>query len=363
MDKIKVRQICFILACMLPLTKTIIYPTVLVYGVGHDLLWSALINLIAEGLIIFSIMRLSKKTDKTLFELIENTFGNIAARVLYALFAIFFLAIAILPVMEQKSFVVNVFYENIPSFISFAPFFGLSVFASVKGIKSIGRMADVLMPVFVVSFIALILFSLPEAKFGELLPILSATPLKKLFYTSYSSLSWFADCVFLLFFIGNFKYEKNATLKVMLSYGIGAALTLLFLAVFYSIFGSIALRQQYTLAQISKYTTFGSSLGRVDFIFIYALTLILAFYLTIPLVLCTHCVKKAFNSKTLLPAVATNFALSLFVFLFNGSFGSLQTFMTRKAGLFFILFCYALPLAAWFLKREKHIENIKEKKR
>lgn len=77
MDKIKIRQICFILACMLPLTKTIIYPTTLVYDVGHDLLWSAAINLVAESLIILSVMLLSKKTDKTLFELVENTFGNV----------------------------------------------------------------------------------------------------------------------------------------------------------------------------------------------------------------------------------------------------------------------------------------------
>jgi len=355
MDKIKIRQICFILACMLPLTKTIIYPTSVVFGVGHDLLWSALLNLIAEGLIILSVMLLSRKTDKTLFELIENTFGNVVARIFYAIFALFFLVIAILPVMEQKTFVMNVFYENIPSFISFAPFFALSLFASVKGIKSIGRMADVLMPIFAISFSAIILFSWPEAKFGELLPILSATPAKKIFSTSYSSLSWFADCVFLLFFMGNFKYQKNDTLKVMLSYGVGAVLTLLFLAIFYSIFGSIALRQQFTLAQISKYTTAGSSLGRIDFVFIYGLTLVLVFYLTIPLILCVHCAKRVFNCKTLWPALVANFAIALFVMLFNGQFSTLQSFMTGKMGIFFILFCYAIPILAWFLKRREKL--------
>ena len=175
MDKIKIRQICFILACMLPLTKTIIYPTTLVYDVGHDLLWSAAINLVAESLIILSVMLLSKKTDKTLFELVENTFGNVGARIVYGLFAVFFIVAAALPIMEQKSFVLTVFYENVPSFISFAPFFALSLFASIKGIKSIGRMADVLMPIFVVSFAAIIVFSLPEAEFGELLPVLPCT--------------------------------------------------------------------------------------------------------------------------------------------------------------------------------------------
>jgi len=138
MDKIKIRQICFILACMLPLTKTIIYPTTLVYDVGHDLLWSAAINLVAESLIILSVMLLSKKTDKTLFELVENTFGNVGARIVYGLFAVFFIVAAALPIMEQKSFVLTVFYENVPSFISFAPFFALSLFTRSKASRASG---------------------------------------------------------------------------------------------------------------------------------------------------------------------------------------------------------------------------------
>lgn len=350
MDKIKIRQICFILACMLPLTKTIIYPPVLVHGVGHDLLWSAAINLVIEGLIVFSVMMLAKRTDKTLFELIENTLGKAAARIVYALFALFFLLAAVLPIMEQKSFVVSVFYENIPSFISFAPFFALSLFASIKGIKSIGRMADVLMPVFAVSLTVLLVLSVPEAKFGELLPVLT-TPPRKLFGTSFSSLSWYTDCSFLLFFMGHFRYEKNSTIKVMSAYAIGAAVTLFFLAVFYAIFGDIALRQQYALAQISKYTTAFSSLGRVDFLFIYALTLVLVFYLMLPLVLCVHCIKKAVGCKALYPAVAVNAALLIFVMLFTRSFNALQQFMMQKMGAVFILFAYAAPLLAWLLKR------------
>jgi len=214
-------------------------------------------------------------------------------------------------------------------------------------------MADVLMPIFVVSFAAIIVFSLPEAEFGELLPVLSATPPSKLFHSYYTSLSWYTDCVFLLFFMGHYRYEKGSTLKVMISYGVGAVLTLVFLAVFYAIFGSIALRQQYTLSQISKYTTTFSSLGRIDFVFIYALTLVLVFYLMLPLVLCVHCVKKTIGCKALYPALAVNGILFLFVMLFTRSFNAMQKFMTQKMGLFFILFCYVVPLLAWFLRKEK----------
>ena len=352
MNKINIRQICFLLACMLPLTKTIIYPTAVVYGVGHDLLWSAAINLLAEALIIFAIMMLAKRTDKTLFELIENTLGKIGARIVYALFALFFLFAATLPIVEQKNFVMTVFYENIPSIISFAPFFALALFASIKGFKSIGRMADILMQVFAVSFVIIMVLSLPEAKFGELLPILS-TPPTKIFQTALGSMTWFTDCVFLLFFLGHFRYEKLSTVKVMVAYSVGAILTLLFLAVFYAIFGDIAIRQQFTLAQISKYTTTFSSLGRIDFLFIYALTLVLVFYLIVPITMCVHCIQHVIPCRPLYPALGVNAILLIFTLAFTGIYSSLQEFMTYKMWYVFILFAYLAPLLALLLKKEK----------
>lgn len=39
--------------------------------------------------------------------------------------------------------------------------------------------------------------------------------------------------------------------------------------------------------------------------------------------------------------------------LFTRSFNAMQKFMTQKMGLFFILFCYVVPLLAWFLRKEK----------
>lgn len=53
------------------------------------------------------------------------------------------------------------------------------------------------------------------------------------------------------------------------------------------------------------------------------------------------------------PALAVNGILFLFVMLFTRSFNAMQKFMTQKMGLFFILFCYVVPLLAWFLRKEK----------
>ena len=79
MDKLKLRQICFLFAAVLPVAKLIIYPSTLSYYAKNDLLLSAGLNFLAEGIVIALVMWLSSRTDRTLFDLLRYTFGETAA--------------------------------------------------------------------------------------------------------------------------------------------------------------------------------------------------------------------------------------------------------------------------------------------
>ena len=91
MDKLKLRQICFLFAAVLPVAKLIIYPSTLSYYAKNDLLLSAGLNFLAEGIVIALVMWLSSRTDRTLFDLLRYTFGETAAKTLYVLLALFLL--------------------------------------------------------------------------------------------------------------------------------------------------------------------------------------------------------------------------------------------------------------------------------
>ena len=52
MDKLKLRQICFLFAAVLPVTKLIIYPSTLSYYAKNDLLLSAAVSFLAEGVVV-----------------------------------------------------------------------------------------------------------------------------------------------------------------------------------------------------------------------------------------------------------------------------------------------------------------------
>ena len=160
-------------------------------------------------------------------------------------------------------------------------------------------------------------------------------------------------CLYPLFFLGHVRYERRAAAKVLGAYAAGAAVTLLFLAVFYAVFSDISILQHNSLAQISKYATAFSSLGRVDLLFIFALTLVLAFALCIPVQLSVHCAARALSCRPLLPAAVINAALLALTVFFNTSFREVQQFCTQRLWFVYAAFAYLVPVLALFLKRER----------
>ncbi|MDE6001062.1 MAG: hypothetical protein K2G96_01880, partial [Clostridia bacterium] len=123
--KISVRQICFIMLAYTAASRLLLYPTNLSMLCGRDLLFPALIDFGVQAVIVWAIAYLCSRTDKTFFGLIEGTLGNITARIVYGLFALFFIVCTIIPLFEQKLYVHAIFYDTVPSLLVFLPFFFL----------------------------------------------------------------------------------------------------------------------------------------------------------------------------------------------------------------------------------------------
>lgn len=349
--KLCVRQICFLFAAILPVTRLLVYPATLTFWAKNDLLFSAALSFLLEGTAVAAVLFAASRTQKTLFQLLEENFGTLAARAVYLLFALFFAFSAFLPILEQRGFVLQVFYENVPSFLSFLPFFLVSLFACTKGLRSIGRAADLALPVFVLCFGILFLMAVTEGDYTALLPLFSAGT--GILRGGAFGLPWYAGGAYMLFFLGNFRYEKGAAGKIMLAYAAGAAAVLAFLAAFYAIFSDIALLQQNAVAHLSKYATAFTSLGRIDLFFVFALTLVLLFALCIPLQLSVHCACAAFSCKTTLPALAVNALLLVLTLLFNQSYLEIQTLITQKLWIVFAVFAVFLPYVSVFLRQKE----------
>lgn len=358
MNQIKLRQICFLLIGMMPITKLLIYPSILPYYTQNDVLLAASINFLLQGIVIGFVLWLSKRTKATFFQLLQNTFGKVAASIIYITFILFLLLTSFNIIAEQKIFVMKTLYENVPSYLNFLPFFIVSFFACTKGLKSIGRVADLCMPIFILAFLVLLGLSFANINLTAILPIGGSK--FGILKGSLLSSCWYTDCLYPLFFLGHFQYEKKSFLKVGISYAIGATCVLVFLAIFYSLYGEIAILRQNSLANIAKFTTAFTSIGRVDFVFIFALTLVHIFYSIVPLQLATNGLLEVFPKvNTLWFSGGINLLLLALIWGFNYDFATIHRFYNRYFWIFAAIFAYILPLCAIFLKKEGRATNEK----
>lgn len=351
-NKISVRQLCFFLAFVAPVGKIVLLPSRLVHFAKNDLLLPAALQFALQAGIVFLVVLLSRKGE-TLYELLRNAFGKVVASILFVLFACFFLFAALYPVQEQKLLVQSVFYDTLPSLFVFAPFFVLSAYLCAKPLFVCGRTWDALAPLSAVAFAGLMILSAGEADFGALQPAGASAPaiLKAFAYTS----NWFCDSAFLLLLTGRLEYRKGMAWKALLSYLAGALAVLFFLAVYYGIFSDIAVRQSFAFAKISKYFSAVSVLGRVDYLFIYLLGLVMTFYCIVPLQASATCLREAFGErgKPALYSVAVNAAVLLVVIFTDLRFLSFQETVTVKLFWIFPLFTVLVPLLCLFLGRSR----------
>lgn len=351
-DKISVRQICFILIAYNAAAKMLLFPTAAASAVGNALIFSALFNLVLQTVIIWSVSYLSSRTDKSFFELLENTFGNVAARVVYALFALYFLASAVMPLSEQQLLVHDSFYDTIPSLTVFLPFFIFSVYAGVKSFTNVGRCADMLLPVFVVCALSFLIMSVGEADFTNLLPVLKQ-PFGKVAGFSLSSTFRFSESAFLLMFMGHYKYKKGDSAKLTLSYAAGGLVVIALMAAFYSLYGALTPTRSFAISNISVFFPVIGFIGRIDLFLVYAFDLVALFATVLNIQLSVHCLALTFNKNLrIVYSVCINLALLAVTIIFNNKFTVLHKIVGDWLWLPALLFAYVIPVLAWTLRRK-----------
>ena len=353
-NKISTRQLFFFLACVAPVGKLIIMPSQLVYYAKNDLLFPALINFVLQAAVIFCVLLLAKR-GMNFFELLSNTFGRIAATILICIFSVFLLYAAVLPLQEQKFFVQGVFYDTLPSILAFAPFFVFCAYLCCKPLGSYGRTWDILGPIAVVGYLGIIILSVGSAKFGALLPV-GAAGGKGFISGSTSIMSWFYDSAILLMLLGKFDYKKGMAWKGALLYLAGGLAVLFFLATFYAIFAETAINQLFAFTKTSMYFSGITVLGRIDYLFIYALARVMAFYVSLPVQAAIDGAVQAFGRKKYLATILSiviNSGYLLMMVLLDYRFGEVMHVTNHTLFWIFPVFCIALPPLCLLLRRER----------
>lgn len=352
MNKISSRQIYFFLAAIAPVGKLLLMPTQLVHYAKNDLLFPAATNFLLQAGAVFLVLLLAR-SNQTLFDLIRNTFGKVVAKIAMVVLSLFLFYAAFFPLMEQKLYVQSVFYDTLPSILAFSSFFLISAYLCSKPLFSWGRVWDALTPTAIIGFVGIMILSVKNADFGALAPV-GAGGVNGYFLGTGYTMSWFFDSALLLTMIGNFRYEKGMAWKGALAYLAGGAAILFFLATFYGIFSDIAIRQTFAFSKISKYFSGITVLGRIDYLFLFLLTLVMVFYCALPVRAGVDCLTRAFGKKYFLPtiwSVLVNVTLFALTMLLDYRISSVQHTITMMLFWIFPIFCILLPALALLLRR------------
>ena len=361
-EQLCTRQVCFIMFVYSAAGKLLMMPAVLSYYCGGDLIFPALIVYGLQVAVVWAVSYACSKTELTFFALVKNTFGKVVSKIFCWLFALFFAASALLPMLEQKLFVRSIFYDTIPSLITFLPFFVFAVYAGAKGIKNAGRVADAALPVFCTAIAALFIMSFGESNISWLAPVLKTTPASALFSGARFSLYNFTDGAVMLMLMGRFRYKKGDCTKITLTYAFSAVLVLLFLGLFYSIFSVLAPDQYFAISKIAIFFSALSLVGRVDLIAVYAVELCMLFAIVLYIQLCVACVcgaleREQTQGRNVRPAAAItslvlNALLLALVVLANNSYLVVQEVFGRYLWAVFLAFAFIIPPLVWVLRKK-----------
>lgn len=314
---LKTRQICMFFVAFLPISKLFMMPSVLSSFSKNDMWISALMLSLLDIFTLLCIILLSEKTGKTFFDLINELFGIVGGKIIFFLYALYFFAKSILPIMEQKNYIEQTLYEIAPSPLFFLPFFFLAFFICTKKLRIIGRVSDVMFFFSILGVIILFALSIKNAEIDAIFPI-ARTSGKNLFSGSYHGSSWFNDCIYLLFFIGHFKHRKNDGKKIFLFYSLSIIIVIAFCILFYCIFSYVADRQVVALSQLSEYHSVINHSGRFDNIGIILILFSASFSMAFPIYFCVLCLKNVFTKldKKIIIFTVITFEIIIHYFLY-----------------------------------------------
>lgn len=357
-NAVSARQIAFFAAFILPVYKLVEAPSLLAAHAKGDLLLPALIHFFSQLGVIIALLIAASKSRRPLMERLQEKLGK-KLLIFYGFYAVYYLFAAVLPLLDLEKLVYAAFYDTAPTLFSFGAFFLLVAFVCTKHLRSVGRFADLSVFLFVLPFLALIIMALVEADFSSLLPFFERDLTDSLTAVSKTT-AHFSDAALLFPLLLHTQYEKGDSKKILGGYGVGAALTLVFLAVFYGVFTTVAPREHYAFLKIAQYFPALSVIGRIDLLFSYCICAVLFFCTCLPLQYATGCLSTLIGEdKRPWIAAAIAFVSFLFTLFCNRFYDSIYGLFGGVFLPVFIIGCNTLPSlpSLLFLKKKSKKEK------
>lgn len=290
------RQSIILMLVTIIATKFFIVPIKLAEGMKQNIILVMPIFIILEITLIILLIRFSMKYNNWgFYEILENSFGKIFAKIFFILLFIFFLGKNILNINETYSFFLYTLYEELNPLLYIIPLSILMFYSFLKGLNSIGRTLEILCKILLFGIIAAIVIGITSVDFSNLLPLFEE-PIEDSLYTLQENIFWFGDYFVFLIIFGDIKYNKGYFKYLMWIIGMAFIILLTFYITYFCLFPFSAGIQHFAVSDITQYTTMGSW-GRIDWITSFIWTMASILQSIIYYYCATKCLEKIFSYK------------------------------------------------------------------
>lgn len=318
---VNARQTAYLLFAVITVYKIINLPQALVQGAGRDAWLGSAVLMLWEAVLVavlYAIMRLSP--SRTVERILSAVLGSVGMRITVGLFGAFLIFKLYLGFLTTEQYLMSNLYDRI-SWIPFGlPMLLTVAYAAVKGVRSIGRMGELIGVVLLVFMAVGVVSIVGQADFGMLRPVLheGVGPLARV---TESSLIGTSEAIVFVMLVGRAETEK---LGRNLLWGMFASsvVVILFNACFYGFYAEVGvnLKHGQAISDMLQYMRGSDSLARLDIFIVVAILLLSLMKMMVYAWAAGQCFRVAFGLErhkkgallAQLPTVAT---LTLFEYL------------------------------------------------
>lgn len=262
-NRVTMAQLSLLLMLVMMGGKFLSLPALLAAELGHDSWLAVAMSFLWDGVCLAFLMAAVRKNSLPIDKVLYGTLTPVGGRAVLAVFLVLFLCrIIVLLDSCYKTFAVT-FDVNTSWILFVLPVMAVAAFAVHRGFNSVARTAQLLFAPIVLSIIAILLYPATQTQFRALAPV-AEVGWKSIAEQSFFKSFWFSDFVFIYFVMDGIGKGRSA--PVFVSFGVGAAITVLMNAVFVALFGSLAQHVDIAMSKIGLFAVSVSGVGRWDWL-------------------------------------------------------------------------------------------------
>lgn len=344
-SKISTNALCVILLGIFLSMRPIMENSLQARVVGNDCVITSfiacVINLLFTFLVCFCI---EKNQGMSFKQILEKLLGTFVTKIVLLILAFIFFFKLLLADYQMSELLYDSIYSDINWTMFVIPIFAIFAYLSIKGMKTISRCYQILVPFGFLLLVATMIIGVKNANFENLLPLFDHTPSefsKALLYLLLQS----SEFIFLFTFMENVVSKSHGYYRTILWVCLLILILIVgFYILFISILGNIAPFVQESLIKMTQFGSTSYSYFKID---IFTATM------GIPMIILecslltygiSYCFKQIFNYEKDYTSIIVVSIIFISKFFAQINSQSVTKFYYDKIGIIVLGFIFMLPI-------------------